>query len=303
MSIVERALQKAGALGRARGIDGMSPTRQPDAPANGRSRLTAGRDADFPDGGRFVEIQPEALRTVGLAAPPDMEHVIAEEMRLIKRPLLLNAENEDAHLTNGNLVMIASALPGAGKTYLSLNLALSMASELDWTVLLIDADVTRPTLSRKLGLGDAPGLVNTLEHEHDFTEYVFKTNVPGLHVLPAGPARPNVKELLGSQRMRALVAALTEHHRRRVVLFDSPPLLLTSEARVLASYVGQVLMVVEAGHTPRRSVLDALETLDQTKAINLVLNKNWQPLGIGDYHYAGYGPYGYGRDGEEKNEG
>ncbi len=300
MSIVERALEKA-ALNRAASTDTAIAAR---APRRVVGKATA-VDAELPaDDGKYIAIQPEALRAAGLAAPADMEHRLAEELRLIKRPLLMNAESAETYLANGNLVMMASALPGAGKTFLSLNLAMSMASELDWSVLLIDADVVRPTLSRKLGLGDAPGLANLLEEERgDFVDYVYKTSVPGLHLLPAGTARSNVKELLSSQRMLSLVAALQAHHSRRIVMFDSPPLLLTSEARVLASYVGQILVVVESGVTLRRSLLDAIETLDPTKAINLVLNKNWQPLGLGDHQY-GYGDYTpFERRGDDKTEG
>jgi len=297
MSTLERALQKASALGRAANTaNSARPDRSVVAP-NSQAKT----ETQETESGRSIEIRPDMLRAGGSFAASDMEHRIAEELRLIKRPLLINAEGQGGVSTNPNLLMIASALPGAGKTFLSLNLAVSMASELDWTVLVIDGDVTRPTLSRTLGLADAPGLVNLLEQERgDLNEFVYKTNFPGLRVLPAGPSRPNVKELLGSQRMRSLVADLTAQERR-IVLFDSPPLLLTSEARVLASYVGQIVLVVEAGVTPRRSVLDAIETLDSAKAINLVLNKSRQPLGIGDYHYSAYGPHA--REHEQKTEG
>jgi exopolysaccharide/PEP-CTERM locus tyrosine autokinase len=222
-----------------------------------------------------------------------MAERLAEELRLIKRPLLLNAESDDARLADGTLVMIASALPGAGKTFISFNLAMSMASELDWSVLLVDADVSRRTLSSRLGLAEAPGLITLLEREDTpIADYVIATDCPGLQILPAGPYRANVKELLGSQRMRAVVSQLAASRHRHIILFDSPPLLLTSEARVLASYVGQVAVVVEAGVTPRRSLLEALEVLDPSKAINLILNKNTQMLGVGDYQYAGYELYG-----------
>jgi exopolysaccharide/PEP-CTERM locus tyrosine autokinase len=295
MSIVERALAKAGvAAGRNR-TDGAG--RAPRRIGSGTGGST---DALAGDVNGYVDMEPATLQAAHLVPPASMERRIAEELRLIKRPLLLNAENDAAPLPNGNLVMIASALPGAGKTFLSLNLALSMASELDWSVLLVDADVSRATLSRSLGLADAPGLVGLLEEEHgDLADFAFKTNYPGLHVLPAGPSRPHVKELLGSQRMRTLVADLTEGAQRRIVVLDSPPLLLTSEARVLASYAGQILLVVEAGVTPRRSVREAIEVLDPTKAINLVLNKNRQLVGVGDY-YADYEPYG--REAEQEAE-
>jgi receptor protein-tyrosine kinase len=131
------------------------------------------------------------------------------------------------------------------------------------------------------------------------TDFVFKTNHPSLYFLPAGASRSNAKELLGSQRMRAFIGDLTAHREHFVVVFDSPPLLLTSEARVIASYVGQIGLVVEAGVTPRRSLLEAIELLDGTKAINLILNKNRQTFGMGDsYHYG----QPYGSDGEHSRD-
>lgn len=299
MSIVERALAKAGALGRSRAGD--APTARlsrriaevsPQLPGSSIADDTRGVD---------LHLQPEALRAVGLAVPSDLEERFIEELRVIKRPLLLNAEST-SQVADGNLLMIGSALPGAGKTFLSMNLALSMASELDWKVLLIDADISRPTLSRNLGLADAPGLVDLLEHEDAaIADHVLTTNHRDLSFLPAGPQQSRAKELLGSQRMRTLLEDLTARHPRQIIVIDSPPLLLTSEARVLASYVGQIVLVVEAGRTPRQSVLDAIELLDPSKAINLVLNKNRKLLGIGDYHYAGYEPYG--RETEKKTEG
>jgi protein-tyrosine kinase len=234
--------------------------------------------------------------------PAQMADRLAEELRLIKRPLLLNAEGDEARLADGTLIMIASALPGAGKTFMSFNLAMSIASELDWSVLLIDADVSRRTLSSRLGLAEAPGLITLLEREDgSIADYVISTDCPGLQILPAGPHHRNVKELLGSQRMRSVVSQLAASRKRHIILFDSPPLLITSEARVLASYVGQVAVVVEAGVTPRRSLLEALDVLDPAKAINLILNKNAQMLGVGDYQYAGYDSYG--AEAEKKAEG
>jgi protein-tyrosine kinase len=293
MSIVERAIAKA--VARERGEKAEKPAavdaRPLHQPPASSAAVTVERYAV--DAARMIDIRMDLLRASGLAPATGMDQRIAEELRVVKRPLLLNAEGNPAPIENGNLVMIGSALPGSGKTFLSLNLALSMASELDWTVLLVDADVSRATLSRGLGLAEAPGLVDLLEHEHgDVTDYVYKTSHPALHFLPAGPPRPQIRELLGSQRMRTLVADLVGRHQRQIVLLDSPPLLLTSEARVLASYAGQIVLVVEAGVTPRRSVLDAIEILDPSKAINLVLNKGRQMFGIGDYDYAGYGVYG-----------
>jgi receptor protein-tyrosine kinase len=292
MSIVERALAKATALGKKPLDDeAVGGDRTRNALRSGDVRRSFSQN----DHSAPLELDMKVLQAAGLAPPSEMEHLVAEELRVIKRPLLLNAEGASAPVADGKLVMIASALPGAGKTFVSFNIALSMASDLDWTVLLVDADVSRPTLSRCFGLADAPGLIDLLESEHGtLPDYVFRTSHPRLHFLPAGSPRADGKELLGSQRMRTLVADLAEqgqggHH---IVVFDSPPLLLTSEARVLASYAGQIVLVVEAGVTPRQSVLEAIELLDASKAINLILNKNRQLLGIGDYQYSKYEPHG-----------
>ena len=282
MSIVERALAKAAALGRDAGppVVENSPVR----------RTRPAHPAPHARDGATIDLNARVLLEGGLPLL-QAQGLLAEELRVIKRPLLLNAQaDRTPSVPNGNLLMIGSALPGAGKTFMSLNLAMSMASELDWNVLLIDADVSRPALSTHLGLAEAPGLINLLASEEaDLSDFARKTSNPRLNFLPAGPARDLSKELLGSQRMRTLADNLSrvQHH---IVIFDSPPLLLTSEARVLASYVGQIVVVVEAGVTPRRSLLDAIEVLDPSKAINLVLNKSRQVFGIGDYHYSGYEP-------------
>ena len=289
MSIVERALAKAAGIGRSKAAELPAVSPRPVA----EPALPASSDPFWSDNSTVVDIHPEILRKAGLGLAPDMERLIAEELRVIKRPILLNAERDDQSLPNRNLVMIGSALPGAGKTFLSFNTALSMATELDWTVLLVDADVSRPTLTRGFGLGDARGLVDMLESESDsLSQCVVRTTHPKLFFLPAGVPRTQAKELLGSQRMRALTADLSARGQRSIVVFDSPPLLRTSEARVLASYVGQIMLVVEAGVTPRQSLLEAIELLDPQKAVTLVLNKNRQVFGSGDYHYAGYETYG-----------
>src|SRR5688572_2729811 len=189
MSILERALAKAGVAGRNR-TEG-APGGQGAALRRGGSGTGHSHGELARDVAQQIVVRSDALREAKLAPPANMEHRIAEELRLIKRPLLANAEQTDPQMPNGNLVMIASALPGAGKTFLSLNLAQSMASELDWDVLLVDADVGRATLSASLGLKDAPGLIGLLDQDRGVVaDYVYKTNLPSLHVLPAGRSRP-----------------------------------------------------------------------------------------------------------------
>jgi Mrp family chromosome partitioning ATPase len=168
-----------------------------------------------------------------------------------------------------------------------------MSLERELNVLLIDADVPKPQISQKLGLGDAPGLIDFLLDEHsDVSDYLVRTDLNDILVLPAGRAHPQATELLASDRMSKIVRELAGRYRDRIVLLDSPPLLITSEAQALASHVGQIVLVVEAGETSHQTLRHALEVLDPDKAINLVLNKTHRVLGSGHYEYYG-GNYGY----------
>lgn len=271
--------------------------------ANGEARnaveseqaRTEGTAAD--NGARrvLVEIDRAALRQAGLMPPEEEESRLVDEFRHIKRPIVAHALGKRAtKVENGRLIMVASALAGEGKTFTCINLALSMARERDISVVLVDADVAKPHITRMFGLDDQPGLLDVLDDPdaHDYKSLVIETDVPGLGILPAGRPRGNATELLASDGMDALLQAYRRDNIQRLVLFDSPPLLQTPEARVLASLVGQVALVVRAGVTPKHVVLDALGALDESKAINLILNQV-RHGGAADY-YGGYHGYGYG---------
>lgn len=230
----------------------------------------------------------DALQRAGFVTPRKAHTRVAEEYRLIKRPLLMNAFGKGAAVVeNGNIVVITSALPGEGKTFTSLNLAMSIAQERDSTVLLIDADMVERTLSKQLGLGDAMGLSDLLSDESlDVAEVIVSTNVPSLRIVPAGTPRGGLTELLTSEQMERLVRELASRYDDRVILFDTPPLLATSQAQVLADLAGQTLLVVREGRTPPSAVEEAVDLLDEDKVVGLVLN-NCSRLSSGSY-YGGY---------------
>ena len=240
-----------------------------------------------------VVVDRDALRRAGFLAPEDYERRLAEEYRRIKRPLLANAFGIGAaQVPYGNLIMIGSALSGEGKTHTCINLALSIAMEKDRTVLLVDGDVAKPTVSEVFGVADQPGLLDALEDGHaGLHQMLLHTDLPRLRLLPAGRPRPSATELLASDRMRELCHELSERYPDRIVLFDSPPLLATSEASAIAAAVGQVALVVASGVTPRSAVRDALDHLNPEQAVNVILNKQRQESQGG---YYGYG-YGYGQ--------
>ncbi len=233
-----------------------------------------------------------ALRAAGLLAAEEQERRVASEYRQIKRPLIAGALGRGTPaVPNGRVIMVASALPGEGKTFTSVNLAFNMALEKDTNVLLVDADLPKPQISGVFGVSREPGLVDALLDETvDVESLIMTTNVRGLSLLPAGRADANATELLASDRMQQLVASLVSADPRRIVLFDSPPLLLTTESRVLASTVGQIVVVVLAESTTHQAVLDALACIPEGKSAGLVLN---QSRSAPAHEYYGYGDYGY----------
>ena len=187
--------------------------------------------------------------------------------------------------------MMASALPGDGKTFTSINLALSLAREKDTSVVLVDGDAAKPHISRIFGVETWPGLLDVLANpDMDVQDLILQTDCRGLSILPAGTAEDGATELLSSSRMKAVANRLIERNPRCIALFDSSPLLVSSESLALASAMGQVVLVVRAGHTPRHAVVDAVESLAEEIPLSLVLNQGRRGLSEGRY---GYG-YGYG---------
>lgn len=234
----------------------------------------------------------------GLLAPLDNTMPIADEFRRIKRPLIANASAEIPGKAGApmNVIMITSAFPGAGKTFCSVNLAVSISLERELNVLLVDADVAKPHISRAFGLGSAPGLIDMLVDETTkFTDVLVRTDINDIQVLPAGRRHPQATELLASDRMSTIVRELAVHYPDRLIILDSPPLLVASEAQALASQVGQIALIVEASRTSEQILTQALETLDQDKAINLVLNKSrhWSGSGASGYYGGDYGYHAY----------
>jgi exopolysaccharide/PEP-CTERM locus tyrosine autokinase len=237
-----------------------------------------------------VELDLAKMRDMGLVTAAGGRTSLLEEFRIIKRPLLDRAfgERREGEMPP-NLIMITSSLPGEGKTYCAINLAMSIAMELDHTVLLVDADVARPSVLRTLGLPAQRGLMDILvDSKLDLADVLLRTNVDTLSILPAGTSTPRSTELLASSTMSNLVTEIANRYPDRVIIFDSPPLLLTSESRVLASHMGQIAVVVEAQTTTQHAVKEALHRLEGIPNVNLIYNKTRDIPGIEetyDYHY------------------
>ncbi|MGH8318311.1 MAG: P-loop NTPase [Steroidobacteraceae bacterium] len=279
MSVVEKTIRKI---------------QEQRAAAEAASAAAAAGEAPPPTGPIVSDLAPvvfdrEALRSAGLLPPVTDEQRLSSEYRRIKRPLLANAFGpEGARVRKGYLIMLASALPGEGKSFTAINLALSLSLERDIEVLLIDADVVKPQLTRVVGLEGEPGLLDVLRDPRLSVESMIRpTTVRGVSFLPSGTSSPEATELLASKRMEQVAAALEQRDSQRIALFDSPPLMQTTESAALAQVAGQIVLVVLAESTPQPVVLDALDLLQGHPSVSLVLNESGQST-TSAYYYYGY---------------
>lgn len=271
MSLIEEALKRAKREGktsdasRTRAVPSVALRAEPGPAPSGR---LAARLASRPQ----LDLDREMLRSAGLAPLPTAERRMTSEYRAMKRALLAQMNRRGAE--RGNSIMIASAVPGEGKTFTSLNLSVSLAAERDWTVVLVDADIAKHHLSSVLGIGAERGLLDVLSDSRlSLADVMYRTIVPGLHVIPAGHAAEASTELIASARMSQALQELLSEEPRAIVIFDSSPILLTTDSRALADAVSQVLLVVRADSTPRASVMESIAALGEGHQIGLVLNE------------------------------
>lgn len=241
---------------------------------------------------RGAEIDRGRLRAAGFLVP-GVSSALAEEIRLVKRQLLAAAATSGKGVSEEKRrsILVCSAQPGEGKTFTALNLAISLAAEQDREVLLVDGDFQKPQIPSLLGLESGPGLVDALaDPAVDVDSLIVRTDLGNLSVLPAGRQADNVPELLASARTARLLASLAADPRR-LVLFDSPPVLMASAASLLASHVGQALLVVRADRTTESDLGEAVGLLADCAQIGLVLNGAGFAAGRRRYgQYYGYEP-------------
>ncbi len=261
-------------------VAGAAKTAQPSP----RTNAGSGRKS------KHVKIDLDRMQLQGMVTPTSERSLIAEEFRLVKRPLLLKAfDTEDASGNSGKLIMVSSSRPGEGKTFCAISLAMSIASERDLTVLLIDADVAKPDIPKSLGFKADRGLVDLIQDEDlELSDVMLRTQLDNLSILPAGRPHHLATELLASERMGRIVKDIVERYPERIIVLDSPPVLLSSIAGVLALHVGQILYVVEADKTTETALDNALPLVSSCKNINLILNKSHS---IGESDRFGYYSY------------
>lgn len=275
-SVIERAAERIDRTQRrADPSDANATPRRAHEPSGKGARVprapTAGIDFD-------------TLRARGFITPKSMRTRLAEQMRLIKRAVLHDFWSRKAE--RSNMIMVTSAGPGEGKSFISVNLALSLACELDLYVLLVDADFERPSALRSLGIETSHGFLDILaDPARDLGEVIQRTDVERLSVIGPGRNRELSAELLSSQRMREIADELSSRYPDRLIIFDTSPLLAASEPVVMAELMGQTLFVVEADRTARSTLEEALDLLPEHADPALVLNRGRSRSGSGELYY------------------
>lgn len=275
----------AAALPQAASEGPSAPEELPSGDAAGKRRKS-----------RKVKIDLAALEARNILTPRTKRNRTMEEFRLIKRMVL--SRRWDAGDAPGNTILVTSALPSEGKTTTAINLAMSIAAEEDLRVLLVDADFVKPDALRQLGVSSQKGLVDVIQDPKlDIADVMIRTDIDKLSLIPSGQLHERCTELLASSRMDDLISELANRYEDRIIIFDSPPLLATTESVVLTSHMGQVVFVVQAGRTKRESVRSALELIGERPDLGLILNRTTSSFGkteFGSYYGSYY--YGYGYD-------
>ncbi len=246
-----------------------------------------------PNDPKFLHIDVRKLYSEGYVSPDGVSNRIAEEFRVIKRPLLLNAfPRTGVKAPKSHVIMITSAKPAEGKTFTAINLGMSIASEPDLNVLLIDTDSHNQAMEKHLGIKNRLGLLDVLAgNKLSISDVILRTNIPNFSVVPCGQRHSMETELMASQRMIDMVDDIARRYPDRVIIFDTVPALASSVASVLALHVGQVVIVIESEATQRQAIDETIALVSGCKNVSLILNK-CRHQDAGGFGYYGY----YGKD-------
>jgi protein-tyrosine kinase len=284
MSRIEQALEKAALLRNTHG--------------NNSTKMEGDRDASMQpvqqrplppvlDGSELkVQIENPLIATLC-----DPHSPISEEYRKLKSTIAASVQQDVFR----NAIMVTSTVGGEGKSITSLNLAITLAQEFDHTVLLVDADLRKPSLQDYLGMKPGKGLSDYLNGASAISDLLIKTDIGRLTLLPAGTPLRNPVELFSSQKMKEFVAEIKSRYPDRFIIIDTPPVLPFAETRSLGALVDGVVFVIREGRPTLENVGEAINSLDRKKMLGFVYNEATVQSLNGRYHYYYHG-YGYGKE-------
>lgn len=268
-SLIERAAERVDLIaGRTSGLRHSPPPPQPEVPSSVPHPEVA--RASTPRQRLNIDLAP--LRAKGIIARE--RSATSEEFRRIKRTVLARARFGGGRGLGNNLIIVTSALPGEGKSFISINLAMSIALERDYRVLFVEGDVVRRRLGKEMGFEASCGLIDLLlDDSVNVADVLLRTNIDNLTVVPAGKPHDLNTELVASKRMENVLREIASRYRDRIIIFDSPPVLVGNEAIALAQYMGQILLVVAAEETTRASIEAAVEQLPSGASLGIIMNR------------------------------
>jgi exopolysaccharide/PEP-CTERM locus tyrosine autokinase len=295
MSRIERALEQAVKM-REGGSTAAPSSPVVETPLPGGSpseRAAVGVCTGLPGAEAFIDPQRVNEHIVAITDPKSPS---AEQYRKL-RARLIQATKEKCL----NTIMVTSPGIGEGKTVTSINLAVTLAGDLDRSVLLVDADLRNPSVHTYLGVDSSRGITDYLLGSAELPEVMMRTNYGDLYILPAGSPPDNPAELLSSERMQSLLQQLKHQCASRYVIIDSSPVLVAADALALSAYVDGVLLVVKAEQTLPKSAVETVSLLKDRTLLGVVFNNVPPYLAASDHHYY-YHHYGkYGQTGSRGN--
>jgi protein-tyrosine kinase len=193
---------------------------------------------------------------------------LIEQFKLLRTKILLETQERD-----NRTILITSALEQEGKTFISINLAITFAREVDQTVLLVDVNLKKPSVLKCFGIEQEKGLTDYLLNNEPLPTLLVRPGIEKLTILPSGLHSENSAEALRSQKMKQLVKEMKERYSDRYIFFDAPSVLNSVDAMVLSEYVDKTLFVIESGRIKPQQVSEALSRLDKSKLLGTILNK------------------------------
>jgi len=241
-------------------------------------------DRSPPQGPHVPEVTPAASRMdPRLQIFTEPNAIAGEAFKMLRAKILTRKAD-----SRPRSIMITSPQPMDGKTMVSANLAISIARGINEYVVLVDCDLRRPSMHKLLGINAQTGIREYLEQGTSVADYMVKTPIDKLTLLPAGKPAPNPSELLSSEKMHQLVEELKARYQDRYVIFDATPAQFSAETSFLASMVDAVIVVVRAGKTAKPLLLDAVEIIGRDKILGLVFNASTETLKEYGYYYEYY---------------
>ncbi|HDZ00184.1 MAG TPA: polysaccharide biosynthesis tyrosine autokinase [Nitrospirae bacterium] len=229
----------------------------------------------------FRKVEPGKIDNDYIVTVTQPDSPITEEYRRLKAILIRETKADFL-----NTIMITSSVNGEGKTLTAVNLAVTLAQEIDHTILLIDADLRKPMIHEYLGIKYEYGLSDYLTQDIDISEVLIKTGIGNMVFLPAGRIVKNPVELLSSEKMKALIKELKQRYMDRYIIIDTPPILSCAEGIAIGSYIDGIVFVVREGQAQRKTIEDALNMIQELNIIGVVFN-NVSAANL-DGHYSGY---------------